>query len=262
MKVAAIALVVWLDAMRRKDAYVFLVLLAGLLVALGSVDLFGLGGVAVYVLDIGLLSCWLFGWILAINAGCRELPQEESRGTVYMLLAKPVSRLELIAGKWLGAWSGVVTAVLFFYIAAALLALARGAAFNAYVLFQAWLLHAVALAILTALGLVVSTRLNRDAATTLAAVLSGTAFLLVPRIPELALYSAPWAQSPLIALYFALPHLELFDLRQQVVHGLPGLDAWTLLALVAYGLTCAAALVLVAWLAYRNKRFDRTALSE
>jgi hypothetical protein len=120
----------------------------------------------------------------------------------------------------------------------------------------------VALAILTALGLLVSTRLNRDAATTLAAVISGTAFLLVPRVPELILHSAPWAQSPLIALYFALPHLELFDLRQQVVHGLPGLSAGVLLALVAYGLTCAAALVLATWLAYRGKRFDRASLME
>jgi ABC-type Na+ efflux pump permease subunit len=262
MKVFAIAIVVWLDSLRRKDSYVFLVLLAGLLVALGSVDLFGLGGAALYVLDIGLLFCWLFGWILAMNAGCRELPQEESRGTVYMLLAKPVSRLELLAGKWLGAWSGTITAVLFFYVAAAFLALVRGATFSAYVLLQAWLLHAVALAILTALGLLVSTRLNRDAATTLTAVLSGAAFLMVPRVPELALHAAPWAQTALIALYFALPHLELFDLRQQVVHGHSGLDAVTLLSLAAYGFTCAAALVLVAWLAYRNKRFDRAALAE
>ena len=262
MKVAAIAVVVWLDSLRRKDVYVLLVLLAGLLVALGSVDLFGLGGVALYVLDIGLLFCWVFGWILAMNAGCRELPQEESRGTIYMLLAKPMSRLEFVAGKWLGTWSGVVTAVLFFYVAAALLAIIRGASFSVHVLFQAWLLHAVALAVLTALGLVVSTRLNRDAATTLTAVLSGAAFFLVPRVPELVLHSAPWAQTPLIALYFALPHLELFDLRQQVIHGHAGLNAGTLLALVAYGLTCTAALVLVAWLAYRNKRFDRATLAD
>jgi ABC-type transport system involved in multi-copper enzyme maturation permease subunit len=262
MKVLAIAVVVWLDSLRRKDVYVLLVMLAGLLVALGSIDLFGLGGAALYVLDIGLLFCWLFGWILAINAGCRELPQEESRGTVYMLLAKPVSRLELVAGKWLGAWSGVVTAMLLFYAATALLALVRGATFSVHTLIHAWLLHAVAMAILTALGMAVSTRLNRDAATTLAGVLSAAAFVLVPQVPELVMHGAPWTQTPLIAVYFLLPHLELFDIRQQVVHGHTGLDFRTLLALVAYGMTCAAALVMVAWLAYREKRFDRAALTE
>ncbi len=262
MKVLAIAVVVWLDSLRRKDAYVFLVLLAGLLVALGSVDLFGLGGTALYVLDVGLLFCWLFGWVLAINAGCRELPQEESRGTVYMLLAKPVSRFELLAGKWLGAWSGAATAVLLFYLATALLAVARGATFSGFVLVQAWVLHIAALGILAALGLAVSTRLNRDAATTLAGVLSAAAFLLAPQVPALLQQSAPWAQTPLMAVYYVLPHIELFDIRQHVVHGHGGLDAGTFLVLIAYGVACAAALLLVAWLAYRQKRFDRAAATE
>lgn len=262
MKIVAIALVVWMDALRRKDVYVFLVLMAGLLLALGSADIFGLGSAALYVLDIGLLLCWVFGGVLAVNAACRELPQEESRGTVYMLLAKPVGRLELIAGKWLGAWSGVVTAVFMFYTATAVLSLLRGAAFSIGILLQAWVLHAVAMAILTALGILVSTRLNRDAATALAAVLGGAAFILVPRVPELVLHSAGWAQSPLTFLYYVLPHLELFDLRPQVLHGHSGLDAGTLLSLAAYGLAYAATLVLAAWLAYRNKRFDRTALAE
>jgi ABC-type transport system involved in multi-copper enzyme maturation permease subunit len=262
MKVLAIAMVVWLDSLRRKDAYVFLVLLGGLLVALGSVDMFGLGGTALYVLDIGLLFCWLFGWVLAINAGCRELPQEENRGTVYMLLAKPVSRLELLAGKWLGAWSGAATALLLFYLATALLAVARGAGFSVLVLAQAWLLHMVALAILVALGLVVSTRLNRDAATTLAGVLSAAAFLLVPQVPALLLERAPWAQTSLMAVYYVLPHLELFDIRSHVVHGRSGLDAGTFVLLIVYGLVCAGVLLLIAWLAYRQKRFDRAAATE
>jgi ABC-type Na+ efflux pump permease subunit len=255
-------MVVWLDSLRRKDVYVFLVLMSGMLVALASVDLFGLGGAALYVLDIGLLLCWLLGWVLAINAGARELPQEEARGTVYLLLAKPLSRLELVAGKWLGAWSGVATAVLFFYAASALIAFGRGAKFDAGILFQAWILHSVALAMLTGLAILLSTRLNRDAATALSAVLSAAAFLLVPRVPELVLHSQPWAQAPLIALYFALPHIELLDLRQHVIHGHQGLGPATFLAIAAYGLTYAAALTLAAWLAYRNKRFGRESLAE
>jgi ABC-type transport system involved in multi-copper enzyme maturation permease subunit len=200
--------------------------------------------------------------VLAINAAARELPQEEARGTVYLLLAKPVSRLELVAGKWLGAWSGVATAMAFFYAAVALIAAGRGARFDAGVMFQAWFLHSVALAMLTGLAVLLSTRLNRDAATAISAVLSAAAFLLVPRVPELATHSEPWAQSTLVALYFALPHFELFDLRQHVIHGHQGLGIRDLLAVAAYGLTYAAALTLAAWLSYRNKRFDRGSLAE
>lgn len=262
MKTLSIAIVVWLDSLRRKDIYVFLVLMAGLLMALGSADLFGLGGAALYVLDIGMLMCWVFGWVLVLNASCRELPQEENRGTIYMVLAKPVSRLELVAGKWLGVWSGVSTAVLLFYAATALIAVLRGATFSIGVFLQAWMLHSVALAVLAALGVLLSTRLNRDAATALAAVASVAAFLLVPNIPKLIPHSAPWAQGPLLALFYAVPHLELFDLRDRLIHAHPGLDAGTFLAVSAYGLTCAVTLVLLAWISYRNKRFNRGTIAE
>jgi ABC-type transport system involved in multi-copper enzyme maturation permease subunit len=233
-----------------------------LLLALTSADIFGLRGSARYALDMGLLLVWLFGWILALNAGSRELPQEESRGTIYLLLAKPVRRGELLVGKWLGAWSGVVTAVLLFYLVTWLIVASQGVVVPAGLLAQTFLLHACALGIITALALLCATRLNRDAAATLAGVVTATALLLVPRIPTLALQGDAHRAVILRALYHVLPHFELFDLRRRLVHDFGPLDAMTFLTIAAYGCALIALLLLGAWLAYRNKRFVRDRLSD
>ncbi len=109
-RVWILARIVWLEMLRKKDIYVLFILLAALLVAMISLDVYGLGQVSGYVKEIGLLGAWILGWILAINTSVRQLPQEENRGTVFPLLAKPVSRFELVLGKWLGAWVVVCAA--------------------------------------------------------------------------------------------------------------------------------------------------------
>jgi len=262
MNALAIAVVVWVDWMRRKDVYVFLVMLVAILFAVTSVDAFGLRGVALYGLDVALLLAWLFGWLLAVNAGSRELPQEESRGTVFLLLAKPMTRADLVIGKWIGAWTSVACAVALFYVAGSAVAWLRGVRFDAVVMVQALLLHAVALAILTALAVACSTRLNRDAAATLSGTISVAAFLLAHRIPELALHSRGWQGDALLVLYYVLPHLELFDIRQRVVHGFGPVGTATTASVILYGIALTATLLLAAWLAYRGKRFSRGALAE
>jgi ABC-type transport system involved in multi-copper enzyme maturation permease subunit len=261
-KVVVIAGIVWLDWLRRKDAYVLLALLCGLLLALTSVNVFGLQGTARYALDIGLLLIWGFSWLLALNAGSRELPQEEARGTIFLLLSKPLRRDQLLLGKWLGAWSSVSGAVLLFYLAAWGLLAAQGVVVQAPLLLQATLLHACALGILVALALLCATRLNRDAAATIAGVLSAAGLLLVPQLPALALHGSPARATLMQVLYYALPHLELFDVRRRLVHEFGPLDAATFLGLLLYGAILTALLLLAAWLAYRHKAFARDRLAE
>lgn len=261
-RVIAIAHVVWLDWIRRKDIYVFLALLTSLLLVLTSADLFGLRGAMRFVLDTGLLLAWLFGWFLALNAGSREFPLEESRGTVYLLLAKPISRAELVVGKWLGAWVSTVYAVLLFYVVTATVARLHGVRTAPVLLLQTFLLHAAGLAVLTALATWCATRFNRDAAASLAGVASAAAWLLVPRIPILVGQASGWRANALLTLYYALPHLELFDLRRRVVHEFPPVSSGTCLTVLAYGSTLTATLLLLAWVAYRRKHFTRDRLAE
>jgi len=252
-----LATIVWLEMIRRKDIYVLFIMLAALLVAMIALDVFGLGQVTGYVKDIGLLAAWLLGWILAINTSIRQLPQEETRGTIFPLLAKPVTRWELIVGKWLGVWVVVMTAMLLFYLTTWGVVALKGGAFNPLTLIQAFVLHAVALAVLVAIGIALSTRLNADAAAAMAYVLTGAAFAIVPHISMLLAVTTGLRGALLNALYYLLPHFELFDLRRRLVHDWGAAEGLAVGGATLYGALLTLGFLLLAWIGYRRKRFSR-----
>ncbi len=255
--ILTIAAVVWLEMLRRKDIYVLLILLATLLFALLSFDIFNLHGVTAYVKDIGLSFSWLFAWILAVAMGARQLPTEEKQGTIYTLLAKPITRVELLIGKWLGAWSITVAATLCFYSLLMAVALFRKSGFPPPLLLQAVLLHAAALSVVCSIALAFSTRMNADAASAICFVITGSAMIFLPRIPDL-ICDLDGARSALMALlYFAMPHFEVFDLRQRLVYDeTPA--SWPIVGMIiAYAALMTGAVMILAWLGYRHKKFVR-----
>lgn len=256
-RVWAVAGLAWMEMLRRKDMYVLFMLVAALLAGVVSLDVFGLGGMSGYVKDAGLLAAWVLGWVLAVGTAVRQLPQEESRGTVFVLLSKPVSRLEVVIGKWLGAWLMVVAAVGCFYLTVWLAVALKGGHFEAVCLAQAFVLHAVALGLVVAIGVAFSTRLTGDAAATLTYTTTGAAFLILPHVPSLLVGQEGVSGNLLLALYYMLPHFELFDLRHRLVHGW-GPAPWSVFAeVVVYGLLLVAVVLLAAWLGYRRRRFSR-----
>lgn len=250
--------VVWLELLRRKDFYVLLGLLAALCAALMSLDIFGLGGVVAFIKDLGLLAIWILVWILTLNLSVRQLPREESQGTIFPLLAKPISRLELILGKWLGCWSAAAFATLCFYALLAGVAALQGGPFNLLVLAQGLVLHTAAVGILAALGILFSTRLNSDAAATLAYIVSGALILITPQIPIILSSLGGLRRDLLLALYFAAPHLELFDLHRRLVHDWGPMPIQPFFLILLYGAVITFILLTLAWLAYRRKRFVRS----
>jgi len=245
---------------RRKDAYVLVVLLATLLVVLVSLDIFGLGGTARYALDAGLLMAWIFGWILAISTTSRQLPQEETRGTIFTLLAKPVTRFDLVLGKFIGSWTIACAATASFYLLVAAVTVARGGHVDVEALLQGFLLHAAALGVMCGIALLFSARLHGDAAAALSFVVTAASFLVVPRVPEFMVGHGGAGALGLMLVYHVLPHFEVFDMRVRIVHDFGPAD-WGMVGLaLAYGAVLMACLVLLAWLAVRRKRFSRSAL--
>ena len=259
-RIFTIAKTVWLEMLRRKDLYVLCILLAAMLLFLVSVDVFGISGIKRYVVDVGLLLAWVFGWILAVNVSTRQLPREEHQGTIFSLLAKPISRAELIVGKWLGAWTLTGGALTSFYLALALVTLLRGGTLDAAAYTQAWLLHLMALAIVTSMGFLLSARMHQDAAAALTFVLSGGAFLMLPNVPQLMADGEGVSTVVMMSFYYAMPHFECFDMRQRIVHEWGAADGRIVLGVAVYGAVWTVLLLLLAWLAYRRKHFARDAV--
>jgi ABC-type transport system involved in multi-copper enzyme maturation permease subunit len=247
---------------RRKEGYILVLILAAVQCAIASMDVLSAGGSSLYLYDVGLLLTWFLGWVVAIHVGAGELPGEESRGTVFLLLAKPLSRLELLAGKWLGAWATVTACTLAFHAVALLSALAAGVRPPMAATAQMCLLHVSSMGVLTAMALAFSTRLNRDAAVSLAVTAALAIYLLVPKIPRFAHDAAGWRANMMELLYYVLPHLELFDLRRRVLHGYGPVPGGVLITILLYGAIWAGILLLVAWLAYRHRHFQRNQMLE
>ncbi|HOW96640.1 MAG TPA: ABC transporter permease [Kiritimatiellia bacterium] len=258
-RILVMARVVWLDLLRRKDLYVMAILLLTLLFVLMSLNLFGLGAVVRYILDVGLLMAWLFSLVLVVSLTARQLPREESRGTIFPLLAKPLTRAELLLGKWLGSATASVFATLAFYAVIVALTALRGGAVNGPCLGQAFLLHGMALALVSAVALALSARMTYGAAASMTYVLCGAAFFVAPAVPELLVHEPGPSGNVLLALYYALPHLDLFDLRQRLIHDW-GPAPWAdVVGIAVYGAVWTGLFLLLAWLAYRTKRFRRGA---
>jgi len=256
-RILTIANIVWLEVLRRKEFYMLLILMGAMLFILLSIDAFGLGGVVVYIKDVGLMFAWILAWILAVNSGARQLPREETQGTIFTLLAKPVSRLEVIVGKWLGVWTVTAFATFCFYLVIALAILLQRGRIDLPTMAQGYILHTMALSVIVAIAILLTTRLSHDAATALAYILTATLYGVIPTLSALALNTPGWRGSFLTAAYFLLPHLDVFDMRRRIVHDWGPTNTTILLAVLLYAFCLTAATLLLAWLAYRRKRFAR-----
>src|SRR2546422_11184484 len=112
----ALSSVVIKEIYRRKDFYVLFVLTALITLLMASINFFNEPNIARYLKDICLLLIWISALVIAIATTARQIPAERENRTIFPLLAKPVTRAQVIAGKFLGCWlaSGIV--LLVFYI--------------------------------------------------------------------------------------------------------------------------------------------------
>jgi len=98
----AIAGIVIKDLYRRKDFYVLFVLTALITVVMGSVNLFHDDHIVRYLKEMCLLLIWICSLVIAITTTARQIPMERESRTIFPLLAKPVTRTQVILGKFLG----------------------------------------------------------------------------------------------------------------------------------------------------------------
>jgi ABC-type transport system involved in multi-copper enzyme maturation permease subunit len=99
----ALAQGVVLESLRRKDLWVVAILGFLIMMATGTLGFFGTQGLQVFVKDLAVSVLGLFGTIVAVLTASRMLPDEIKQRTLYPLLARPISRFDLIFGKLVGA---------------------------------------------------------------------------------------------------------------------------------------------------------------
>jgi Cu-processing system permease protein len=216
--------------------------------------------------DLGLAAISLFGHFIAIFIGIGLVSKEVERRSIYALLAKPMTRSQFLLGKYLGL-------VLTLAVNVCVMTIALYAVLAVYVkltpaevqavweapgldpaLMKASGLMLAGLALVTALAILFSTFTTPvlAAAFTLGLTIAGH-FSADLRNFEAVVDSAP-VQWLMRALYYVLPNLAPFDLKLQVVHGLP-VSAGYLLTTTAYGGAYVAALIVAATLVFARRDF-------
>ena len=255
--VFAIAGVVIKEMYRRKDFYVLFVLTALITLLMGSVTFFNQENIVRYLKEICLFLIWGASLVITITTAARQIPAEREQRTLFPLLAKPVTRNQLVIGKFLGCWLASGISLLLFYLFFGAVAGAKEHEWPVLNYFQAAVLHWFMLGIVCALTMLGSVVFDAPSSTNTIMLIVSVGILLVGRhLNKVALKLEEPAQTIVYAIYFALPHLELFDVRDLIVHNwaLIRWDIWA--AALAYAVVYSAIFLALACLAFRRKAIN------
>lgn len=250
----AISGIVIRELYRRKDFYVLFVLVALITLLMGSVTFFHDDKIARYLKEICLLLIWISALVISIATAARQIPAEREHRTIFPLLAKPVTRAQVIVGKFLGCWLATGLALLVFYAFFFVVVASREHhwAFGNYA--QAMALQWLMLGIVTALVLLGSIIFAAPSSnSTICFVIVIGILLLGKHLNQIALHQHEPLRTLVYVIYFVIPHLEWFDVRELVAFDQP-LIPWVDCALISLYAGVYVAIFLVGtWALFRRK---------
>lgn len=252
--IRAIAGVVVLELIRRKDFYVLFVLTALITLVLGSVNFFNEDKVVRYLKEICLLLIWISSLVIAVTTAARQIPAERESRTLFPLLAKPVTRPQLVLGKFLGCWLAVGLCLVIFYGFVGLISGMREQSWPVGSYVQALVLHWFMLGVVVAmslLGSIVFAAPSSNSTITLVVALS--ILLLGRHLNKVALQLGEPSQTLVYGVYYLIPHLELFDMRDLVIHNWGTVPWLVWLAALFYAAAYTALFLTATCLLFRRK---------
>ena len=242
-----------LESIRRKDLWVVAILGLVVLSTASAIGFFGSSGLEVFIKDLAATVLGLFATIVATVVSCRVIPDEVRNRTLYPLLARPISRLDLIIGKWVGAvavtWIGFI--LLLFTTA---IALAGFHVHFEWIMLQYAFLKLLGLALLCSVGVFFSTLMTPPAAITMT-FLSAYGVSMISRALVLGYAHASPATQVVYKLVNAmLPQVNLFDIGGRAVYvGWSPVPIWVVGSLGAYFALYSCAMLALAYTRMKNK---------
>lgn len=251
---SALAGVVVKELYRRKDFYVLFVLTALLTLLLGSISFFNEQNIARYMKEFCLLLIWIASLVIAITTTARQIPTEREQRTIFPLLAKPVSRGDLIFGKFLGCWMASGMALLVFYIFFAAITGSREQHFSFVSVVQAFWLHWMMLGVVVGMVLLGSILFSAPSVNSTIAFVVVLGILFLGRhLNKVAMGLPEPSSSILYSLYYLIPHLEFYDIRDRVIHNVGPVSWWALGVATIYAAVYSALFQMLVWVSFRRK---------
>lgn len=207
-------------------------------------------------LDFGLATMNIIGLIVAIFIGTGLVNKEIEKRTILVLIAKPISRSELIASKYLGLSAiiavliVIMTMIYLGFLQIGKISYPMTSIFLAtlFMFFQLCLITAVAITLGVFTSSLIATAL------TYAVYLMGNITQDLLALGKLS--SNPTMERITQSLYLILPDLSRLDLKNDAVYGLQALpDTITLIINAVYGLLYSFMLLAFAILIFLRREF-------
>lgn len=238
------------EAIRDQILYgilIFAFIFLGSTIFLGSISL---GEDLKIIKDLGLAGIYLFSVIITIFLGSSLIYKEIEKKTLYIILSKPVSKLQFICGKFFGLWSSVTLNVILMSLFYIIILLFKGGGFDLTSMMSILLLI-FELAIFISLTVLFSTF-----TTPLAGTLYSIIFLYIGHSLQLLKDYAADASKAFQYFsditYYLLPNLEKFNIRNSVVYGITP-SSGEIIYPIAYSIVYSVILLWLATLALKNQ---------
>ena len=216
-------------------------------------DLFFAGvaaGDMVMIRSFGLAGIYIFGLIITIFLGASIMHKEIDRRTLYFVLSKPVSRRDVILGKFLGLFSAVSLTTIFMAV------VYLGVVFYEGGLFDSLALLAVFFQILELGFFVALLVFFSSVASPMLATISSIIILFVGHMFDAMVENAEiigaGVYNFVITLSYVLPNLGKFNIRNLVVHDIT--ISWlSVVSVVAYALFYGGLLLYLGYQLFKNR---------
>ncbi len=270
MPVYWIARNTFLEAVRQRFFNFLLVLSVSMTLVSLAISGFNFGGNELkFIADFGFGALFLFGSILAVVMSVQLFFAEIENRTAITLLAKPVSRLQFLVGKFIGialllaVFVAVMTILLGIVLAArqpvlAEIAAQRGAlapyfSLNGLAIFA--VLQWARLTIVAAMTLFFTS----FSQTYLYAVIVSFCGLLIAQLQYVLQDVADGEKTALAVKIIAgtlakcVPNLQLFNLGPQLALEAAGVPAGTIFSALGYGAIWSGVLILLAFAFFRSR---------
>ena len=178
------------------------------------------------IVDIGLASISLLGVLLVILLGASSYSREKEKGILPSLLAKPISRVDFVLGKYLGT-TITISAVMVFMGCIYLLVTALSRSELNATMFLAMYLSVIEVALLTA----VMTFFSSFTSPLLSSFFTLCVFVAGHLSKDLFAFAEHFGNAAFRLLasvgFYALPNLSLMNIRSEAVHNLPLLEHYS-----------------------------------
>ncbi|MDH5715453.1 MAG: ABC transporter permease subunit, partial [Candidatus Aminicenantes bacterium] len=205
------------------------------------------------IIDIGLSAISFFGVLMAVLIGITLVSREIEKKTIHNILSKPIRRYQFLLGKYGGLLLTILIMDFIMTLGLLLTLYVKSGRFE-FSLLLAMGLFFCELLIITAFAIFFSTFTTPilSSVFTLAVYIVGhlswNLLALKERITSF------WGKALCTLLYYLLPNLENFNIKNEVVHQLS--VGWkTVFLAIGYGISYSVVIILLATLIVQRKDF-------